>query len=72
MVHLLKWLPSHPRFEMRRLLTVWNVFLACFSIMGACRTLPEFLHVLTTQGIYHSVCVPRYSVNGTSITALCF
>ncbi len=51
---------SRPRFEMRGVLSCWNLFLALFSIMGACRTIPEFLYVLSTHGIYHSVCIPRY------------
>ncbi|CAH2216159.1 jg21575 [Pararge aegeria aegeria] len=46
-------------FELRRTLIIWNSALAAFSIMGACRTLPEFLHVLRNYGIYHSICVPR-------------
>ncbi len=50
---------SRERFEMRPILTAWNFFLATFSIMGALRTLPEFLHVLSTQGIYHSLCISR-------------
>lgn len=39
---------------------VWNSALAAFSIMGACRTLPEFYHVLRNHGLYHSICVPRW------------
>ena len=50
---------GRPRFELPWLLPAWNVFLASFSIMGALRTLPEFLHALSTGGIYNSVCVPR-------------
>ena len=50
---------TRPRFEMRGVLSFWNLFLALFSVMGACRTIPEFLHVLSTHGIYHSVCIPR-------------
>jgi len=51
---------SRPRFEMRGALVCWNLFLALFSIMGACRTIPEFLYVLSTHGIYHSVCIPSF------------
>ncbi|KRT82357.1 hypothetical protein AMK59_4892 [Oryctes borbonicus] len=28
--------------------------------MGACRTVPEFLHILTHHGLYHSVCIPSF------------
>ena len=53
------WMSSRPRFEMRRVLFAWNSMLALFSIVGACRTVPEFLHVLTTKGTYHSMCSSR-------------
>lgn len=54
------YMQNRPRFELRRTLIVWNSLLAAFSIMGACRTLPEFIHVLRNHGIYHSVCVPSF------------
>ena len=31
-----------------------------FSIMGAARTLPEFIHTLYTHGFYHSLCIPSF------------
>nr|UZZ64682.1 fatty acid elongase elovl6 [Platychelipus littoralis] len=55
-----QYMAARPRFEIRNCLTAWNIFLALFSIMGAARTLPEFLHVLKTHGIYHSVCIPSF------------
>nr|AIW65585.1 elongase 2 [Tigriopus japonicus] len=54
------YMAQRPRMEMRSILVGWNVFLALFSIMGAIRTLPEIVHVLSTQGIYHSVCIPSF------------
>lgn len=51
---------SRPRFELRGVLSAWNTILAAFSIMGACRTVPEFLHTLTHYGLFHSVCVPSF------------
>ncbi|XP_013201134.1 elongation of very long chain fatty acids protein 6 [Amyelois transitella] len=54
------YMQNRPRFELRRTLIVWNCMLAAFSIMGACRTLPEFIHVLRNHGIYHSICVPSF------------
>ncbi|KAL3282825.1 hypothetical protein HHI36_005988 [Cryptolaemus montrouzieri] len=51
---------NRPRFELRRALIIWNTALATFSIIGACRTLPEFLHIITNHGLYHSVCVPSF------------
>ncbi|GBP93478.1 hypothetical protein EVAR_69725_1 [Eumeta japonica] len=57
---------GHGRFELKHTLMVWNSCLAAFSIMGACRTLPEFIHVLRNYGVYHSICVPRYGHASTS------
>ncbi|KAJ2946865.1 hypothetical protein O0L34_g16195 [Tuta absoluta] len=54
------YMQNRPRFELRRTLIVWNTSLALFSIMGACRTLPEFVHVLRNYGLYHSICVPSF------------
>ncbi|XP_044751766.1 elongation of very long chain fatty acids protein 6-like [Coccinella septempunctata] len=51
---------NRPRFELRGVLVVWNSLLAAFSIIGACRTLPEFLHIITNYGLYHSVCTPSF------------
>lgn len=58
-----QYMMAREKFEIRRFLTVWNIFLALFSIMGACRTLPEFLHVLYSQGLYHSLCIPSFIEN---------
>ena len=46
-------------FHLRRPLMAWNLVLAVFSILGAARTLPEFIFTFSTHGIYHSLCVPR-------------
>ena len=54
-----QWMAGRPRFELRGPLICWNLMLATFSIIGTCRTLPEFAHVLRNYGLYHSVCVPR-------------
>lgn len=51
---------KRPRFELRGTLCLWNTLLATFSIMGACRTVPEFICTLTHHGLYHSVCVPSF------------
>lgn len=53
------YMQSRPRFELRGVLSLWNTALAAFSIIGACRTAPEFFHVLKNYGLYHSVCIPR-------------
>lgn len=53
---------NRPGFELRGLLSLWNTALAIFSIMGAIRTGPELIRILTKHGLYHSVCVPSFVV----------
>lgn len=53
------YMENRPKFELRGLLSLWNTCLACFSIIGFCRTAPELFHVLKHFGLHHSVCVPR-------------
>lgn len=47
-------------FRLTRALQVWNVLLAVFSVVGACRTIPELMHVLREFGFFHSVCNNSY------------
>lgn len=47
-------------FQLRGALTAWNILLSVFSIMGAARTLPEFIFTFSTQGFHHSLCVPSF------------
>ncbi|XP_076361195.1 very long chain fatty acid elongase 6-like isoform X1 [Tachypleus tridentatus] len=54
------YMQSRPRYELRRVLAAWNVFLAAFSIIGTVRTLPEMIHVLREYGLQHSVCNPSF------------
>lgn len=56
------YMQGRPRFQLRGVLSLWNTVLAIFSIIGACRTAPELIHVLKNYGIYHSICVPRYVI----------
>ncbi|CAF3589516.1 unnamed protein product [Rotaria sp. Silwood1] len=46
------------KFELRKVLIIWNVFLAVFSFCGACRCVPELLYSLNKHGFYHSLCNP--------------
>jgi len=54
------FMANRPPFKLRSALTVWNVFLAVFSIIGAARTLPEFLHTISKHGLYSSFCSPSF------------
>lgn len=57
------YMANRPAFDLRGPLTGWSMFLAMFSIMGAARTLPEFMHTLYTHGFYHSLCIPSFIEN---------
>lgn len=57
------YMAHRPAFDLRGPLTGWSMFLAMFSIMGATRTLPEFMHTLYTHGFYHSLCIPSFIEN---------
>lgn len=48
---------DRPRFELRKILCVWNIVLAVFSTMGALRMTPEIIHLLQNFGFSFSVCV---------------
>jgi len=51
-----RYMRDRPRFELRKQLVVWNIFLALFSIGGAIRTSPEMLHLLHDYGFNFCVC----------------
>jgi len=55
-----KIMENRPAFVLRGPLTLWNIFLAIFSIMGAARTIPELVHTLNHYGFYHSLCSPSF------------
>ena len=52
------YMRNKPRYELRTALTLWNVGLAIFSILGTLRTVPELYHVIKRNGVYDSVCQP--------------
>lgn len=54
------YMAGRPPYTLRRPLQVWNSLLAVFSIVGACRTMPELMHVLREFGFFHSVCNNSY------------
>jgi len=51
-----KYMENRPRYELRKALVVWNIFLAVFSIGGAIRTTFEMAHLLTDYGFTFCVC----------------
>lgn len=54
------YMNKRPRFEIRALLALWSSILGVFSVFGAARTIPEFVHVLQNFGFEHSMCNPSF------------
>jgi len=54
-------------YDLRKLLTSWNVLLALFSIAATMRTLPELIRILLqNHGFHHSACSPCEDVSPAS------
>lgn len=54
------WMAKRNRkFELRKLLVMWNFMLAIFSFWGTCRCVPELIYALTHQGFLYSICHPN-------------
>lgn len=51
-----RYMKDRPRFDLRKPLVFWNIFLAVFSLWGAARTVPEVLHVFNSFGFNFCVC----------------
>ncbi|KAJ6220045.1 hypothetical protein RDWZM_005857 [Blomia tropicalis] len=47
-------------FNLRTPMALWNFGLALFSLIGTIRCLPEFVHILATEGIQQSYCSSSY------------
>lgn len=67
-----KLMESRPKYELRKPLIVWNLFLATFSIMGTIRVWPEFLHAIFNRGIVYSVCDYSFAYSITGFWAYLF
>lgn len=50
------YMKNRPRFELRKPLIAWNLFLAAFSILGTIRAWPEFIDAVVNNGLVFSVC----------------
>ncbi len=45
-----------PKYELRRPLILWNLFLAFFSLVGTARMLPDFIYSLNNHGMIYTFC----------------
>jgi elongation of very long chain fatty acids protein 6 len=55
------YMATRPPFDLRGPLAYWNWLTAAFSLLGAIRMTPEFVHVLANYGFHHSVCTAGYT-----------
>lgn len=62
LVLLGKWFMSRRShgYNLRTPLAIWSSILAIFSIVGTIRCLPEFIHVIYSDGLYASYCKSSY------------
>lgn len=57
-IHLVQhWMRCREKYDLRRVLVMWNIFLAVFSTLGALRTVPEMIHLLYNYGLGFTVCI---------------
>jgi hypothetical protein len=51
------WMKRKQPYKLNRLMIIWNVILAVFSLLGFLRSMPEVLHLLDRpNGFYRIVC----------------
>ncbi|CAF1005593.1 unnamed protein product [Rotaria sordida] len=60
------------KFELRKLLIIWNTILTIFSFWGACRCVPELIYTLTNYGFLYSVCDPSFKKGITGLWSWLF
>ena len=58
------YMSKREKFELRPYLATWSGVLAIFSIIGACRTIPEMISVLRDHGFEYSCCISSYLGTG--------
>lgn len=58
------YMSRRKKFELRTCLAIWSSVLAIFSIIGAIRTVPEFVYALMNKGFEYSYCIPSYMGKG--------
>jgi elongation of very long chain fatty acids protein 6 len=63
---------NRSKYELRFPLIIWNVILASFSIMGTIRVLPDFIQILTNNGVVYSVCNNDFAYGITGFWSLMF
>ena len=63
---------NRPKYELRFALIIWNIFLASFSIMGTIRVLPDFIQLITNNGVVYSVCNNDFAYGITGFWSLMF
>ncbi|KAH9404818.1 hypothetical protein TYRP_000649 [Tyrophagus putrescentiae] len=51
---------NRPAYSLRIPMALWNFALAAFSAAGTIRCLPEFVHILTSEGMQQSYCSSSY------------
>ena len=56
-----EWMKTKKPFELRLQLTLWNFFLALFSVFGMIRCVPEMMYTLNKEGLQYTICDTAYT-----------
>ena len=56
------YMTNKQKYELRGILTVWNILLALFSSIGALRTIPDLTFSIKNHGIDYSICDNSYGM----------
>jgi len=59
-----KYMEDKPKFDLRRPMMLWSLFLSVFSIMGAFRLSIIFWHLYQTQGVRGAICAQGFQYKG--------
>jgi len=69
---LKRYMENRIEYKLKSVLVLWNAGLAIFSILGALRTLPEFIYTINEKGFRYSVCVETFSYGVTGFWLFLF
>lgn len=62
-----KYMEDKPKFDLRRPMILWSLFLSIFSILGAIRLSIIFFHLYRTEGVRGVICAQGFQYKGPII-----
>lgn len=65
-----QYFSNRPRWNWRKAMAAWNLFLAAFSFLGMLRTAPQLLHNVTHMSLRDNLCSDPRSSYGSGSSGL--